>query len=66
MKVEINEDDLRNWASFRGQTLSRTEKEEIGADKPHKVYSSILVKAVNGFDQADWSFFEINLCLPGA
>lgn len=21
---EVNEDDLRNWASFRGQTLSRT------------------------------------------
>ncbi|CAK9177253.1 unnamed protein product [Ilex paraguariensis] len=27
------------------------EKEEIVADKPGKVYSSILVKAVNGFDQ---------------
>ncbi|XP_009622154.1 putative callose synthase 8 isoform X2 [Nicotiana tomentosiformis] len=27
------------------------EKEEITADKPRKVYSSILVKAVNGFDQ---------------
>ena len=27
------------------------EKEEIVADKPLKVYSSILVKAVNGFDQ---------------
>lgn len=27
------------------------EKEEIMADKPHKAYSSILVKAVNGFDQ---------------
>ncbi|KAI5662239.1 hypothetical protein M9H77_21562 [Catharanthus roseus] len=138
---EVNEDDLRNWASFRGQTLSRTvrgmmyyrkaiklqafldmaedddilqgyeaiekgndtlsaqldavadmkfthviscqmfgshkssgnpqaqdildlmirypslrvayveEKEEILEDGPHKVYSSILVKAVNGFDQ---------------
>ncbi|KAM3395924.1 putative callose synthase 8 isoform X1 [Capsicum galapagoense] len=27
------------------------EKEEITADRPRKVYSSILVKAVNGFDQ---------------
>ncbi|KAI6687102.1 hypothetical protein NL676_023930 [Syzygium grande] len=27
------------------------EKEEIVADKPSKTYSSILVKAVNGFDQ---------------
>ncbi|KAL0399594.1 UNVERIFIED_CONTAM: putative callose synthase 8 [Sesamum radiatum] len=27
------------------------EKEEIVADRPPKVYSSILVKAVNGFDQ---------------
>ncbi|KAK4487202.1 hypothetical protein RD792_006522 [Penstemon davidsonii] len=27
------------------------EKEEIVADRPRKVYSSILVKAVNGFDQ---------------
>ncbi|KAL8512379.1 hypothetical protein ACS0TY_018750 [Phlomoides rotata] len=27
------------------------EKEEIATDKPPKVYSSILVKAVNGFDQ---------------
>ncbi|KAL3508824.1 hypothetical protein ACH5RR_028225 [Cinchona calisaya] len=138
---EINEEELRNWTSFRGQTLSRTvrgmmyyrkalklqafldmaedddilqgydaiekgnytlsaqldaladmkfthiiscqmfgshkssgnpqaqdildlmirypslrvayveEKEEIVADKPRKVYSSVLVKAVNGFDQ---------------
>ncbi|KAF3442292.1 hypothetical protein FNV43_RR16208 [Rhamnella rubrinervis] len=141
LKDEDKEDDLRNWASFRGQTLSRTvrgmmyyrealklqafldvaekqdilegydaaergnrtisaqiealadlkftyviscqqfgsqkssgdphaqdiidlmikypslrvayveEKEVIVADKPQKVYSSILVKAVNGYDQ---------------
>lgn len=24
LDVEINDEDLRNWASFRGQTLSRT------------------------------------------
>lgn len=141
MNEDVNEEDLRDWASFRGQTLSRTvrgmmyyrkalklqafldmaedddilqnydaidrandtlsaqldalvdmkfthvvscqifgsqkssgdpqaqdildlmirypslrvayveEREEIEADRPKKVYSSILVKAVNGFDQ---------------
>ncbi|XP_056172840.1 putative callose synthase 8 isoform X2 [Syzygium oleosum] len=30
------------------------EKEEIVADKPSKTYSSILVKAVNGFDQDNY------------
>ncbi|KAL0743640.1 hypothetical protein Bca4012_085153 [Brassica carinata] len=118
LKREGKEEELRNWASFRGQTLSRTdilegyddversnrplaaqldaladmkftyvvscqmfgaqksagdphaqdildlmikypslrvayveEREEIVSDNPEKVYYSILVKAVNGFDQ---------------
>lgn len=35
----------------------------IVAKKPEKVYSSVLVKAVNGFDQvSDRHLFSITLC----
>lgn len=38
-------------------------KEVSVAKKPQKVYSSVLVKAVNGFDQvSDRHLFSITLC----
>lgn len=35
------------------------EKEEMVENKPRKVYSSVLVKAVNGFDQVRTNLWYI-------
>lgn len=43
--------ELLSWRYPSLRVAYVEEKEEIVENKPHKVYYSVLVKAVNGFDQ---------------
>lgn len=51
LKLQAFLDMGDNDGTLHSVLLMFLEKEEIVAGNPHKVYSSLLVKAINGFDQ---------------